>query len=462
MSSDPTIHRFPASLYPLSAAAMSLLLLTGCGSGMRSAINSATAGTPTTGTAPSTAIGAVLTYISPGAVMAGSPGTSLTLQGTSISSNAVVLMDGSAHMADYVSSSELHVPLSTAELAISQRHAFSVRNPDATTSDAKTLLVSSWYNAFGDSITEGYNLVSPATQNYTALLAGALNLAVTDNAYGGDQACDVFPRQIYGSGTGYTSQPAPLQSLMIGTNDIDVKGVGAYEAIFNTCDQAALAWLGTPRSSRLMAGDSGMATTGACTNAASIADYGGMACTAAGTMTGMLTTGGNAIYIWYTLRDSAAATSAFQITLDGVSAGNYNTLPAVLIGTQNGGHGSVALIRMPVAAGLHTVTVTTATGGIGIQGIGSNPASGTNLPRILVGDIPNQYLVSPVSTAASQLVYNADIAANVAMMAADSIDVRIAPTRNYMLGTLVEMNDSLHPNVLGQQHIEAAFLSVLP
>lgn len=435
------------------------MLLAGCGAGANSVIGGSTT---TTVTSSATSTPATLTYISPGAVMAGTPGTSVTLQGNSINSNATVLMDGAAHAADYVSSSEVHVPLTAAELAVSERHAFTVQNPQATASDAKTLLVSSWYNAFGDSITEGYNLDSPSTQNYSALLAATLNLTETNNAIGGDQACDVFPLQIYASGTGYSSQPAPLQSLMIGTNDVDGKDVGPYEAVFNTCDQAALAWLGTPRSSRLMAGDRGLAVTGACANTASTADFGGLPCTAAGTITAALTTGGNSIYIWYTLSDFASGASTFDVTLDGTASGTYHSLPAVPITTRNGGRASVGLVRLPAAAGPHTVTITTANGGIGIQGVGSNPVSGTDLPRVLVGDLPNQYLAAPWASPASQLVYNADITANVALLAADGIDLRLAPTRNYMLGTLAEMHDTLHPNALGHQHIEAAFLSVLP
>ena len=461
MFNDPRIFPSCASFYLLAAAAIGAPLLTGCGSGISAAGAFETLATAGSGTT-SSSTPAALSNISPGAVMAGTRGALVNLQGGSINANATVLMDGAAHAADFVSSSEIHVPLTAAELAVSERHAFTVQNPQTAVSGVKTLLVSSWYNAFGDSITAGFNLGSPSTQNYSALLAATLNLTETNNAFGGDQACDVFPRQIYGSGTGYTSQPAPLQSLMIGTNDVDTYDAGPYEAIFNTCHQAALAWLGTPRSSRSMAGDDSLAVTGGCINAPSAADYGGLACTAAGTITTTLTTGGNAIYIWYTLSDTANPASAFQVSLDGAASGTYTTLPALPLSTRNGGHGSVALIRLTAAGGLHTVNIRTATGGIGIQGVGTNPSSGRDLPRVLATDLPNQFVAAPLASVSAQLAYSADIAANVSLLASDGIDVRLAPTRKYMLGTLAEMHDTLHPNLLGNQHLEAALLSVLP
>ncbi len=464
MSSDRSILQSGASHCLLAAATWSVLLLTGCGAGTRSVIaatNTATSPTPTTPTSPATSPPATLTSITPFAVMAGTQGASVALVGTNIVSGAIVLVDGVARAANYVSNTEIDVPLTAADLATPERHAFAVQNPQANASGAETLLVSSGYNAFGDSITKGVNLDSPVTQNYTALLSSSLSIAHTDNGIGGDQACDVFPRQIYPSGTGFASQPAALQSMMVGTNDVDYRGPGYFEPVYNACYRAALAWLGTPRESRVMAGDSSLSTTGACANTPSVTNFGGVACSAAGTITGRLSTTGNPIYIWYTYSESATAAS-FQVSLDGVASGTYYMLTPGSISTNNGTRSSVALIRLPTAAGPHTVTITTATGNIGIQGLGSNPSSGTTLPRVLAGDLPNQELTDPWAPIASQLIYNADIAANVALIASDGIDLRLASTRNFMLGSAAEMTDSLHPNALGHQHLEAAFLSALP
>jgi lysophospholipase L1-like esterase len=54
------------------------------------------------------------------------------------------------------------------------------------------------------------------------------------------------------------------------------------------------------------------------------------------------------------------------------------------------------------------------------------------------------------------LEYIRDIDADVRQFSADGLDVRLFDTRMYMFGTAAEMNDTLHPNALGQIELSHA------
>jgi hypothetical protein len=95
-----------------------------------------------------------------------------------------------------------------------------------------------------------------------------------------------------------------------------------------------------------------------------------------------------------------------------------------------------------------------------IIAIGTPPAAGTAMPRVLVSDIP--YLLNSSSTGCSgtktpSLAYNEAIQANVTMFYGDGLKVTYVPTRKYMFATPSEMIDSEHPNQLGQSQLSQAF-----
>src|SRR5215469_6024310 len=96
------------------------------------------------------------------------------------------------------------------------------------------------YSAYGDSITAGFGLTKP--QAYPSLVAADRGLSLSNNALNGDQACDLTPRQIF---PGWI-RSASLSSVLVGTNDVDFKGAGPYEAVYTLCLQGALSWLAVP------------------------------------------------------------------------------------------------------------------------------------------------------------------------------------------------------------------------
>ena len=372
-----------------------------------------------------------------------------------------MLVDGLAHAATLQSSSTAKLLWTAAELASGSRHTLSIQNPGLAASNEETVLVTGGHWAFGDSITFGYGVPNPSTGNYAYLLAAAYRLTLVNSARSGDQACDVWP-QMFRSSAGYSREAAPLFSLMIGTNDVDVKGTGAYEPVFTACDLSALSWLGTPRTAKVLAGDAAFTASGACSSTASASLLGATACSGgSGTVTATATTSGNPVYVWYLISDRAGPGDGIAVILDGTAQGTFATRTAVPIATQNGGTQGMAVLRLPAAAGSHTVSITT-TGLAGVLGVGSNPSTGADHPRLLVGDLPNQAYGTPVAPIASQLVYIGHTTGVEELLQSDGMDVHRALTREYMLGTVYEMADQLHPNTLGQQELEAAFNAALP
>jgi hypothetical protein len=95
------------------------------------------------------------------------------------------------------------------------------------------IVLTSQYHAYGDSITFG-SFLRYEDLTYPNLIARDHLLYLLRYALPSEQACDVPTRQIFPHQDGLTGEVAPLYTLLIGTNDADVKGKGSYEAI-STC-----------------------------------------------------------------------------------------------------------------------------------------------------------------------------------------------------------------------------------
>lgn len=331
------------------------------------------------------------------------------------------------------------------------------------------------YRAFGDSITSGIG-VSTDVQRYSFLTGNILGLTTRDQAFPGDEACDIFPHSLGPEAEFTPLFGSPLYSVLIGTNDADVGGAGAYEATFKACHSAVLAWLGTPRETMVVPGDAALSGSGGWTAAPQ--DYfqatrGALGSSrlpvafapvgAAGSLAAKVTTTGAPIYLWYVIDDLAAASDCFTLAIDGQSAGaTYCTRPATLIATQNHTTASIALVRIPVTAGAHTVTASTTTGGVALAGVGTLPAPGTWAPPIILShDVPVQQPALQIATPATQLAYTADVIADETPLRADGMLLLHVNNRTYMTGDPTEMADGLHPNALGNEELFLAQMNTL-
>ncbi len=331
----------------------------------------------------------------------------------------------------------------------------------ALRSTASNHLAYSFYSAYGDSITYGFPLSDPATQTYAALVAQANALPLTNRGVNGDQACDVPTDQIFAHGDSPTLTRAALYTLLISTNDVDVKGTGAYEAIFNACQQAAIAWLALPLEYKVLGSSSAVTTTGAVHvetqnnwNALGLDER-----NATASFSVVLSATGP-VYAWYRISDGNAGT--FTYALDGVVQGTARTGTSTSIATQNGRDNSMALVRLTgVSAGRHIVTFTQTSDGayaVGIIAVGVPPrVTAASMPRVLVGTTPRQLSGSNQACGINDAPcqeYIADITTNVRLIAGDGLDVELFDSRKYMTGTSQDLADAVHPNVLG--HLEIA------
>ena len=317
---------------------------------------------------------------------------------------------------------------------------------------------------FGDSIVAGTGASSTATDQ-AQLTANAMGAYLNNYALGGDQACDVFTRQIWPNHVSTTVDSSAVYELGVGTNDVDVKGTGPYEAVFESCHQAAMAWLGVPREYKVLGGDAGVTATGAWSATVDTTDasaFGGLHASGAGTVTFPVTSYGNPVYVWYTMQDNVAGAN-FTYSLDGgAQSAAYYTSPTPAIATQNGSTYSVGLIRIPAAAGAHSVMLTTTTGSVIVQGVGTMPSKAyAGHAVIAVSDVPNQLAGSALSTPQQIAQYTSDISTDAALLDADGADVRVVHTEQYMMATAAEMYNNLHPNDFGYTHMASAYKAVL-
>ncbi len=323
-----------------------------------------------------------------------------------------------------------------------------------------------YYHALGDSITAGYALQSPSTQRYPELVATSISLPLIDNAVSGDQACDVPGDQIVGVSESPSLAARGLYSLLISTNDVDVKGAGAYEQVFNTCHQATIAWLALPSEYKVLATDPSVKSSGQ-THLESFWNALTTDAANASLMFSITSVVSGPIYVWYRITDGNLGVVSYAV--DGKQIGSLTHGMTPLIATQNKASSSLGFLRInSVAAGSHTVTFTqTSIGsnGFGVVAVGTLPPAVTSgLPRVLVGTTPKQNSQAAAVCTGDDAIcqaYIQDIKMNVAIFASDGLGVFLFDTRKHEVGTYVDTTDTIHPNALGHQEINQAVLDAI-
>ena len=334
----------------------------------------------------------------------------------------------------------------------------------ATFSSPIVPTASAKYLAYGDSITRGYTLSQPLTQAYPVLVAISEHVNFANNALDGDEACDVTTREIFPNRDSPTLAQERFFTVLIGTNDVDRSNAVAYEPTFTLCHRAIVSWLGLPVELKVLAGSSGVSTSGLVTMG-SFDDWNAWTTAGQGSAIAfkIKTSREGAIYAWPIIDDNSGA--SYSYSLDGLEIGSSNVRVNPRLSTYNGSTKSLGFIRIgSVSAGTHVVTFTqTSSGssGVSILGIGSPAISATGpLPTVLVGTIPYQHHESGSGNCTPTdpicLAYVQDIENNAAQFSVDGLAVKIFDTREFMHGTAAEMSDTLHPNALGQQEIGAS------
>lgn len=343
-------------------------------------------------------------------------------------------------------------------------------NIAATTSQ---VLQASQHIAEGDSITTGY-LVAPSTM-FASLLASDENSTLTDRAVAGQQACDLANTQTIKSDLSTIDRNSAIYTLLIGTNDASVKGTGAYEPVFQGCHKAAIAWNAV--GDKVAANSVNCIDTGTWAAFTGYALVGEFSTTNGSTKSCTINTFGAPLYAWYYQQDGNGG--AFTYAVDGGTAVPLTTATAPAIATQNGGIYGWGLIRVTgLTAGSHTIkfTVTSATNasnGVAISALGTPPPAGAyGFPRVYVGGVPRQ---QGDANSAITAQYNADVLADVSLLAGDGLGVYFVNVRNYLCASVsgglcynsfgmpdmqpigTTGDGGLHPNAVGHNDLKQAW-----
>lgn len=326
------------------------------------------------------------------------------------------------------------------------------------------------YRSYGDSITLGQG-ASVNANAYAPLTAAALGITsnYTNRGVGNDQAADCVNHVFNFENSSSTS--ATLYSLMIGTNDWHVFGVGAHEATFNLEHQAILSWLATRSDDRVDGGT--VLGTNWASDTTFAAVTGAQSTTNGATNTYSVTTYGKPLYVWSRMIDGNGGT--FSISVDGGTAINVNCFAPTTISTVNGATSSVQLTRIVVPAGVHSVviTVTSATGAGNIVGVVSmgTPSAHTyyTSPRVAVSGInpsggDNSQAVTPALAQAATAQYTMDVLDNVELLQSDGLDIVYVDNRAAMQDgnpALMVSATDLHPNDAGHAALSKRFVFAL-
>ena len=319
--------------------------------------------------------------------------------------------------------------------------------------------------AYGDSNTAlPSSYVVNQANAYVNRLASAFGVGYpTDRALVGAKACDVGNLEMFPNDTPSLTMPQPYKSIMIGTNDVN-GGTGAYETVFNGCLEADLVWGLLPSPSAFRVNGSTFATTGTCAVDNTYTASPGVTCTASGaTATATITvTSPGVLYILARLFNSDTGTWTYQV--DSGSVVSVSSQLPVSIASTIGSTYAPFLFRVSgLTAGSHTVHFAqTGNGNMALLGLGTVPTGvqPVGLPYLVVGPLPNQQDGANQSIVN---VYRADTMADFNQLAADGLNLFLAPVPTFaqattVAGDMASPGGGLHFSDSGHGELAQAFL----
>lgn len=323
-----------------------------------------------------------------------------------------------------------------------------------TVNTTTPLLVPSNIVANGDSITAGFGV---GGSSYVAFMATDWGITLSNQGTNSTMACDNIATGVFANLTGSVATPGVtsgnLYTLMLGTNEANIKGAGSYEAVYDLCQKASISWMATPNSAKVKAQTCSQTGTWA-NDTTPVTGYGVRSTTNGSTLTCSITTTGKPIYIWYEVVDGDAGTFTYNVDGAGAVAVNCFTSPAVA--TFIGSTTAMALARITgISSGVHSVviTVTSSTGAgnpVPIWAIGSpSSTSYRNTLAAIIGGVIRQL---NDDKAADTSAYNNDVSADVTLLQGDNLPIFFADSRS-SLNTTTDMLDQVHPNITGQTNI---------
>jgi len=319
-------------------------------------------------------------------------------------------------------------------------------------------------SAFGDSQTEA-TYYSNSALRWRSILAASLGQTVTSHASGGHQTGDQLPAVIAKATPGANDKSL----FFLGTNHQKLGVNSTLQGYFIDSLRALIL-------QRALAVKQPAATHG--TEAGSWTSVGlvfpsfGKASTATGS-TKTFTLSGTTVYLSILVIDTAGDTGTYEVRIDGGSWQSFNAVAAGITSPNGYPYNERAHRFAGLSSGSHTIEVKQ-TGGtkLYVQWAGGNDQS--IKPPVYVGNLVRMsaagYATFGSSTANVQS-YNTDLAAMVAELVADGLNVTLVDLYNALNDTtdLTMVGncsgscqpDGLHISDSGQAKVAAAFLTAM-
>lgn len=313
-------------------------------------------------------------------------------------------------------------------------------------------------SVFGDSQTEATYTAS--VNRWRSILATNLGQTITSYAHGGDQVGDQLPFVV--------ARPAPGASdtsiIFLGTNH-QKQGVNATKQGYFKDGLRSLILhraLATKQAAASVAGETGTwAGTGLWSSF-------GRASSAV-TSTKTFTVSGTTVYLSMLIVDTAGGAGSYEVRIDGGTAQSFNSTAAGITSPNGYPYSERAHRWSGLSSGTHTIEVKmTGASNLYVQWAGSNDQ--TVKPKVYVANIPRMssstapgmgYAAWGGSTPNVQS-YNADIAAVVAELVADGLDVTLVDIYSAVNDTTdLHTADGLHLSDAGHVKVAAAFLTAM-
>jgi hypothetical protein len=321
--------------------------------------------------------------------------------------------------------------------------------------------------AYGDQVTY-YSFYTPSTQ-YPALINTDLNgsltsLSTTTTAFGFD--CDIVDLNIFPTsnptqtGNGLVSWlPSAADPTYGAPSTVDA----AHLAITKQCRTAGLTWLATPSTYKVLGQSASCVQTGTWANDSR---YGGAigvtSNTNGSTLTCAITTNGGPIYLDYQMVENDGGT--FTYAVDGGSTTSVPTNGGNVFSYPVAAHHSVGGIRIPVAAGSHSVVInvtsaTSASNNVYFEALLTPPG------KAFLGGGPTVYYGGQLRTLndatypLAVAAYNVAESTDARQLQADGLAVNFVDVQNYVNATTDMTGGPAAnvPNGTGYQHLRDAF-----
>lgn len=296
---------------------------------------------------------------------------------------------------------------------------------------------------------------------------------VTNDCHSGDSASDMVRNRVYRHYSAPTTG-APVITVAIGVNDANSCGAseGCQGNYYHEL-MAALVHSATPPAGKVLGQSPGWSETGTWGNDNDVVPGVFRSTTQVGaSKTATLSTTGGPVYV--TWRAFSSGGGSANITIDGNAVGSIGAFGYVgqNVSGQVGLSDTVFAERYPVAAGAHTVTITSTSANLfSIGEIATTvPSLSVSPPRAFVSGVIRQYQGAKDATTA---LFDTQAKNLVTTLQSDGmylsfVDVRsrVNVTTDYAGGTLpdgtvcIASGDiQLHPGQCGHDHMRDAFLA---